>query len=230
MKAYALPEGSGQDTWHDGKRHLWLLGLLVPALPFIAIGVHTLTGWTPVLWLGPFILLVLVPLLDLVAGIDPTNPPDEVMEALEEDRYYRWVTWAYLPLQYAGLAVAMWCIATQDMGLAADIGLALTVGTVAGVGINTAHELGHKREEAERWAGQDRAGAVLLRALLHRAQPRPPRPRRHAAGPGVEPDGRELLPVLAAHGVRLAAPARGGWSASGSPAVTSTRTGSGTTS
>jgi alkane 1-monooxygenase len=35
--------------------------------------------------------------------------------------------------------------------LGAEIGLALTVGTVAGVGINTAHELGHKKEKHERW-------------------------------------------------------------------------------
>jgi alkane 1-monooxygenase len=32
-----------------------------------------------------------------------------------------------------------------------DIGLALTVGMVSGVAINTAHELGHKRASLERW-------------------------------------------------------------------------------
>lgn len=31
------------------------------------------------------------------------------------------------------------------------VGLALTVGIVAGIGINTAHELGHKKEKVERW-------------------------------------------------------------------------------
>src|SRR5207244_597609 len=31
------------------------------------------------------------------------------------------------------------------------VGLALSVGTVAGIGINTAHELGHKKDELERW-------------------------------------------------------------------------------
>jgi alkane 1-monooxygenase len=31
------------------------------------------------------------------------------------------------------------------------VGLALTVGLVGGVGINTAHELGHKRDDTERW-------------------------------------------------------------------------------
>jgi alkane 1-monooxygenase len=153
MKTYALaqPATGGPDTWHDGKRYLWLLGLVVPLLPFLAMGLWSLTGLSATLWLGPVVLLVIVPLIDLVAGIDPTNPPDEVVEELEEDRYYRWVTWAYLPIQYAGLVAGMWFIATQDAGIAANLGLALTLGTVAGVGINTAHELGHKRESAERW-------------------------------------------------------------------------------
>ena len=153
MKTYALtaPAEGGPDTWHDGKRYLWLLGLVVPVLPFVAIGLWWLTGVAATLYLGPVVLLGLVPLIDLVSGLDPTNPPDEVMEELEEDRYYRWVTWAYLPIQYAGLVVGMWFIGTQDAGVAADLGMALTLGTVAGVGINTAHELGHKRESAERW-------------------------------------------------------------------------------
>ena len=153
MKTYAMtaPADGGSDTWHDGKRYLWLLGLVVPLLPFLAMGLWSLTGVAAALYLGPVVLLGLVPLVDLVAGLDPTNPPDEVMEELEEDRYYRWVTWAYLPIQYAGLVVGMWFVGPADAGVAADIGMALTLGTVAGVGINTAHELGHKRESAERW-------------------------------------------------------------------------------
>jgi alkane 1-monooxygenase len=31
------------------------------------------------------------------------------------------------------------------------VGLAMTIGTIAGIGINTAHELGHKKESHERW-------------------------------------------------------------------------------
>ena len=54
-------------------------------------------------------------------------------------------------------------------------------------------------------AGQDRAGAELLRALLHRAQPRPPRPRRHPGGPGQLAGRRVALRLPAAHRARLAA-------------------------
>ena len=84
----------------------------------------------------------------------------------------------------------------------AKIGLALSVGVLGGVGINTAHEMGHKKDELERWLSQDHARADLLRPLLHRAQPRPPRPRRHTGGSGVGPLRRDVLGVLAAQRVR----------------------------
>jgi len=152
MKTYALAQPvDGQDVWRDRKRYLWMLGLVVPLLPFLAMGLYRLTGLEAALWLGPVVVLAVVPLVDLVAGLDPTNPPSEVMAALEEDRYYRWVTYAYLPIQYAGLVAAMWFIGTQDVGVIGKLGLAFTVGTVAGIAINTAHELGHKKESVERW-------------------------------------------------------------------------------
>src|SRR6202034_1134315 len=37
------------------------------------------------------------------------------------------------------------------LGWPAKIGLALTVGALGGVGINTAHEMGHKKDSLERW-------------------------------------------------------------------------------
>jgi alkane 1-monooxygenase len=42
-------------------------------------------------------------------------------------------------------------IARGDLSVVDKIGLAITVGTIGGIGINTAHELGHKKESHERW-------------------------------------------------------------------------------
>ena len=39
--------------WRDRKRYLWLIGLVVPSLAFIAIGMWTLTGWGVWFWIGP---------------------------------------------------------------------------------------------------------------------------------------------------------------------------------
>jgi alkane 1-monooxygenase len=37
-----------------------------------------------------------------------------VIAALEADRYYRWITYAFLPIQYAGFVGAFWLIANGD--------------------------------------------------------------------------------------------------------------------
>jgi alkane 1-monooxygenase len=40
-----------------------------------------------------------VPFLDLLIGADKTNPPDSAIVDLERDRYYRWIVYAYIPIQ-----------------------------------------------------------------------------------------------------------------------------------
>jgi len=142
------------DQWRDRKRYLWLVGLVVPSLAFAALGLFALTELAVTLWLGPIVVLVVVPVIDLLTGIDRSNPPDDVIEALENDRYYRWLTFLFLPIQYAGLITAMWLIAgggPWDLSWFGRLGLAVSIGCIGGIGINTAHELGHKKEAHERW-------------------------------------------------------------------------------
>ena len=151
MRGYATGTGVDARLWHDRKRGLWLVGLVVPSLVFVGVAAWWVTGWGAWLWIGPVVVLVIVPAIDLVTGLERSNPPDDVIEALERDRYYRWITFAYLPLQYVGLVLACWLIMRGDLSGWDRFGLALTVGSVGGVGINTAHELGHKKESHERW-------------------------------------------------------------------------------
>jgi len=153
--------------WQDKKRHLWLLGLIVPTMLFLMLplvwalnqaGLHT-AAQLP-LYIGPILLYVILPTLDLMIGADGQNPPDEVMTALENDKYYRYATYAYIPFQYASAIFGAYLFTASDLGWLGfegslgwlgKIGVALTTAIVAGVGINTAHELGHKRESLERW-------------------------------------------------------------------------------
>jgi alkane 1-monooxygenase len=138
-------------AWHDGKRYAWLLGLLVPTLPFIAYGLVHLTGWGAAWFFGPVLVFAILPVVDLVVGMDAANPPDGVIKWLEQDRYYRWCTYAFLPIQYAGLGFACWLWSAGRLSTVDSIGLALTMAMVTGIAINTAHELGHKRASLERW-------------------------------------------------------------------------------
>jgi alkane 1-monooxygenase len=128
-----------------------MLGLVVPTLPFIAWGLVEASGVGALWFFGPVLVFAIFPLLDLALGMDARNPPDGVIKWLEQDRYYRWCTYAYLPVQYAGLLLACWLFSRSSLSVADKLGLALTVGMVSGVAINTAHELGHKRASLERW-------------------------------------------------------------------------------
>jgi alkane 1-monooxygenase len=145
-----VPAGS-TEQWRDKKRYLWLIGLVVPSLAFIATGMWRLTGWGLWFWIGPAVILVIVPGIDLLAGLDRSNPPDDVIEALERDRYYRWITYLFLPIQYAGFVGAMYLIAHAGLSPVDRAGIAISIGCIGGIGINTAHELGHKKEANERW-------------------------------------------------------------------------------
>ncbi|HEY3865407.1 MAG TPA: alkane 1-monooxygenase [Solirubrobacteraceae bacterium] len=143
--------GTSTRRWRDHKRYMWLLGLIVPTLPFLAWGLVELTGLGIFWFYGPFLVFVIFPLLDLAIGMDAANPPDSVIKWLEQDRYYRWCTYAYIPIQYAGLLLACWLWSSGRLSTVDDIGLALTMAMVSGIAINTAHELGHKRAANERW-------------------------------------------------------------------------------
>src|SRR5690349_14345478 len=122
-----VPDGSS-DSWQDKRRYLWLIGLVVPSLAFIAIGMWRLTGWGVWFWIGPIVILGVVPAIDLIAGLDRSNPPDDVIEALEKDKYYRWITYLFLPIQYAGFVGAMYLIARGGLPVVDKVGIAISIG------------------------------------------------------------------------------------------------------
>jgi alkane 1-monooxygenase len=151
MGTVAVDEELNPATWRDGKRYAWLLGLIVPLLPFIAWMWVELTGLGVFWWFGPILVFGVFSLLDAIVGVDAQNPPDSIIKWLEQDRYYRWCTYVFIPVQYAGLVFACWLWAHGDLSTVDKIGLAFTMAMVSGIAINTAHELGHKRASLERW-------------------------------------------------------------------------------
>ncbi|MGP4054707.1 alkane 1-monooxygenase [Mycobacterium sp. 4D054] len=140
-------------AWRDRKRYVWLLGLVIPTLVPMSWAAATLTGWGGFWWSGPALMMVVIPALDFLVGPDSDNPPDSALTHLENDRFYRWATYLYLPAQYLSLALAcwLWNAEAATMSLPDKIGLMLTVGGIGGVAINIAHELGHQRARSERW-------------------------------------------------------------------------------
>lgn len=138
-------------VWKDAKRYWWLLSPMVPPLVAWSLWNFTTSGHGAWLW-GAFILIyALIPMLDVLVGTDKSNPPEDATMHLEVDRYYRWIVGLYIPTQFAVVTWGAWIVATHPLAWWEYIGLVLSIGVVSGVGINTAHELGHKNVSWERW-------------------------------------------------------------------------------
>jgi alkane 1-monooxygenase len=151
MKGYTAELANGEAIHYvDRKRYLWTLSVLYPLQPFIGIWLHAETGNEAWLLLPLFLAYVLNPFLDWFFGEDRNNPPEEVVLQLDRDRFYRALTYIVVPLHFVGLIGAAWWAGTQGLSWWAFIGFAAVAGMASGLGINTGHELGHKKAAFER--------------------------------------------------------------------------------
>lgn len=137
--------------YRDRKRWLWLLSVLFPLEIFLGIVLHARTGNELWLLLPLLVNYVGGPLLDELFGEDENNPPEEVVLQLEQDRYYRLLTYVIVPIHFFSFFGAAWWAGTRDLSLWAFLGLAAVAGMMSGLAINTGHELGHKRSRIERF-------------------------------------------------------------------------------
>ena len=138
-------------AWTDGKRYLWLLSPMIPVLALIALWGFQTTGWSWLAWGGPILVYGVIPLLDWLVGEDHNNPPESAVAKLEGDLYYRVIVYAYIPTQVLATIYGAWLVAQGGLSTFQLIGLIFTVGTINGIAINPAHELGHKKETLDRW-------------------------------------------------------------------------------
>ncbi len=120
---------------------------LVGAGPLLA----SASGDWRLLWTPLLLVYGLLPLLDLLLGEDRSNPPETSVAVLESDRYYRYVTWALVPMLWAWFVFGAWFATRTALPLHGWLALALSTGVVGGFCINAGHELGHKKERVERW-------------------------------------------------------------------------------
>ena len=135
--------------YRDRKRWAWALSVVWPLLPLTGLAAHHFSGLEIGLALPLLISYGLMPLLDALIGEDENNPPEAVVPQLDADRYYRWLTWATVPLHFVALIACAGWAGTQDLSWWALGLLAYVAGADAGLGLNTAHELGHKHNRLE---------------------------------------------------------------------------------
>jgi alkane 1-monooxygenase len=142
---------AGAPSWVDRKRYLWMLGFTVMLLPLTGVQLAQATGWPVFYWFAPLFIYTVIPLLDWAIGTDASNPPEAAVAGLEQDSYYRAIVYVAVAIQYFVFAWGFALIANGGLAWHEQLGLAVSVGGVSGVSINTAHELGHKTRAFERW-------------------------------------------------------------------------------
>ena len=151
MTTYTLQHpDKGLISYTDKKRYLWLASVIMPIFPMLGIFAYYQTGSQWALAIPLAFTYLVIPVLDWLFGSDENNPPEEIVPQLEEDKYYRVLTYITVPMHFAVLIGMAWFVGTHELTIWSVIAVALTAGAYSGLGINTAHELGHKKPAFER--------------------------------------------------------------------------------
>ena len=137
-------------VYRDPKRWAWWFSLLVP----FSIGLGPLLmQWSEqayMLW-WPFVFLyVAVPLIDALLGEDRSNPPEWAVPQLEADPFYRYLTYALVPVLWGSFVFAAWFVVSHELAWHAQLAMVLNAGIIGGFAINLGHELGHKHNRLEK--------------------------------------------------------------------------------
>ncbi|MFZ1815461.1 MAG: alkane 1-monooxygenase [Rhizobiaceae bacterium] len=157
---FIAPAHDGKEVRYvDRKRWLWMVSVLSPAVPGLVAMAILQTGnpvWS--LAIAGFYFGI-VPLLDFIFGEDPNNPPEEVVEAMASDQWYRRLLFLSLPVFYFSFLMSAYVAGTAELPVWTFLFLALGAGVASGAGLTVGHELGHKPSRV------DRFGAMLVNAL-----------------------------------------------------------------
>jgi len=146
-------------TYRDTKRYLWSFSVLSPAVPGICAVILLMGGG--VFWaVAPLIFYYgVIPVLDMIIGEDTSNPPEEVVESLSSDNFYRALLYLTIPVSYMSVILCAVAIGTLSLPVWGFVMLAMSAGVVSGSALTIGHELGHKQNAIDQW------GAKIINAL-----------------------------------------------------------------
>ena len=135
----------------------YLFVFTLPALAYISF--HS-TGWKA--YLPVLEAFALIPLLELLFTPDDSNLSPETKEEKVGDTFYRFVLRLCVPTQLV-MGYVMLVQTQGEMETSTFVGRILSHGMLCGVmGINVAHELGHKRNKMDQFFAK-----VLLTSTLY---------------------------------------------------------------
>lgn len=141
--AQSLPQTKSVSFWP------FTMVFLLPLSVLVGYWMGGIFSFTTVVW-----VFGIVPALDLILGVDRSNPGPEQEKALADSMPFRIITWLCAPIQVAIVFFGAWAITHTEMTLMEQIGLIVSVGLCSGaMGINVSHELVHRDVRFERRLG-----------------------------------------------------------------------------
>lgn len=120
--------------------------------------------WSADIWSysAVFFLFVILPFFELFSKGSTENLTELEEEMAKKDRAYDLLLYGLVPMQYIILGYFLFQISNETLPLYAKIGMTTALGMTCGIlGINTAHELGHRST----WYEQLMSKMLLLTTL-----------------------------------------------------------------
>ena len=134
----------------------YLMVFTLPLTVFISFNAKGILTYLPI-----FYAFVLVPLLELFFDPNPLNK-DAYENEFGSSRYFDWLLYMVVPIQYVFLVFFLISVSSSDLSWVELIGRISAMGLLCGVlGINVAHELGHRSDKKEQFL----AKSLLLSSL-----------------------------------------------------------------
>ena len=144
-------ETGGEIIYTDRKRHMYWLVIIPAIISFSSIWLYFALDKNPLVTLIPMLFFyIFTPVMDAIMGEDPHNPPEEVVDAMTADNYYRFTVHIMVFVAIALFLAFVVFVGTQDLPLWAILALIIGVGANSGGVMVMTHELGHKANKTDR--------------------------------------------------------------------------------
>jgi alkane 1-monooxygenase len=133
----------------------------VLVLPILAYVSFTSYGW--VTYLPVIYAFAIIPLMELFFKADPTNLSNTEEDLRKVNPVYDWQIYLMVPVQVVFVYLFLQSIGEQALSVTDKIGRITAMGMMCGViGINVAHELGHRSKKYEQFMAK-----ILLLSSLY---------------------------------------------------------------
>jgi alkane 1-monooxygenase len=121
------------------------LAYLTPLIVLFSLYTENIGAYTAV-----FVLFVMIPLIELFTKGSTDNLSKIEEELAKENKVYDWMLYGLVPFQYLILIYFLVQVSNESLSLSYKIGATTAYGMACGIlGINAAHELGHRPTKHE---------------------------------------------------------------------------------